>query len=147
LEREDPRFGHASTLTSFCRPSPPPFARPGRTHGSVQKTSGPASSRAAFGPLPACYARLMQQPDWLDGSCHCERVRFRVRSREQRALECNCSICSKKGFLHLIVEASDFELSAGSDCLQTYTFNTGVAKHHFCRHCGIHPFYRPRSHP
>ncbi len=89
----------------------------------------------------------MQQPEWLDGSCHCERVRFRVRPREQRALECNCSICSKKGFLHLIVEASDFELSAGSDCLQTYTFNTGVAKHHFCRHCGIHPFYRPRSHP
>jgi len=56
-------------------------------------------------------------------------------------------MCTKKGYLHLIVPKEDFELLAGSEALSTYTFNTRVAKHHFCRICGIHSFYVPRSHP
>ena len=83
----------------------------------------------------------------FSGGCHCGRVRFRVRARELRALDCNCSVCTKKGFLHLIVEKDAFELLSGEDDLTTYTFGTGVAKHTFCRVCGIHPFYTPRSHP
>ena len=63
------------------------------------------------------------------------------------ALDCNCSICTKKGFLHLIVPQDHFRLVAGRDALVTYTFNTHVAKHHFCGTCGIHAFYVPRSHP
>ena len=82
------------------------------------------------------------------GSCHCGAVRFAVEAPERLEVErCNCSICSKAGFLHLIVPASQFELLAGSDALSTYTFNTGVAKHTFCRRCGIKPFYTPRSNP
>jgi len=84
---------------------------------------------------------------WKLGACHCGRVRFRVRPTNLLALDCNCSICTKKGFLHLIVEAKNFELLSGTESLQTYTFNTGTAQHHFCRHCGVHPFYVPRSHP
>lgn len=72
---------------------------------------------------------------------------FRVRPRTRTAYDCNCSICAKKGYLHVLVAADDFELVSGREALQTYTFNTGVAKHHFCRHCGVHPFYVPRSHP
>jgi len=83
----------------------------------------------------------------FEGGCHCGRVRFRVRVTELEALDCNCSICTKKGFLHLIVTKDAFELLSGADDLTTYTFNTGVAKHTFCRACGIHPFYTPRSHP
>jgi hypothetical protein len=56
-------------------------------------------------------------------------------------------MCTKKGILHLIVPQSQFELLSGRDELTTYTFNTGVAQHHFCRHCGIHSFYVPRSDP
>jgi hypothetical protein len=56
-------------------------------------------------------------------------------------------MCTKKGILHLIVPPERFELLSGKDDLTTYVFNTGVAKHTFCRHCGIHPFYVPRSHP
>lgn len=82
-----------------------------------------------------------------EGGCHCGRVRFRVRATKDEAIDCNCSICAKKGFLHLIVTASDFTLLAGADSLSTYTFNTGVAQHMFCNVCGIHAFYRPRSHP
>ena len=82
-----------------------------------------------------------------DGSCHCGRVRFRVTAALDKVVRCNCSICRKKGFLHLIVPPAQFELLAGAGDLAAYTFNTGVAKHQFCRHCGIHPFYVPRSDP
>jgi hypothetical protein len=82
-----------------------------------------------------------------EGSCHCGRVRFRVRGDLANTVDCNCSMCTKKGFLHLIVQPDAFQLLQGGDELTTYRFNTGVAKHTFCRHCGIHPFYVPRSHP
>lgn len=82
-----------------------------------------------------------------EGGCHCGAVRFRVVVDKHEAVDCNCSICQKKGFLHLIVPPEDFTLLSGEDVLTTYTFNTGIAKHTFCRICGIHPFYRPRSHP
>jgi hypothetical protein len=86
-------------------------------------------------------------PEWVLGSCHCRAVRFRVRVDAWEAIECNCSMCAMKGFLHLIVPPDRFELLAGEDSLSTYEFNTRVAKHRFCKVCGIHPFYTPRSHP
>jgi hypothetical protein len=82
------------------------------------------------------------------GGCHCGRVRFEVDAPATlEAIECNCSICRMTGFLHLIVPAQRFRLLSGEDALTDYTFNTGVAKHRFCRHCGIKSFYIPRSHP
>ena len=81
------------------------------------------------------------------GGCHCGRVRFRVTATLDRVLECNCSMCAKKGFLHLIVPPDAFELLSGEGDLATYEFNTRTAKHRFCRHCGIHSFYVPRSDP
>lgn len=82
------------------------------------------------------------------GGCHCGRVRFEVMApAEIEATECNCSICSKSGFLHLIVPKSRFQLVQGGEDLTTYSFNTGVAKHFFCKVCGIKSFYVPRSHP
>ena len=83
----------------------------------------------------------------MQGSCHCGRVRFRVTADLDTVTVCNCSICSKKCILHLIVPPERFELLSGGDDLATYTFNTGVAKHTFCKHCGMHPFYVPRSDP
>lgn len=64
-----------------------------------------------------------------------------------RVQECNCSICSKSGYLHLIVPAESFKLLSGSDALSSYSFNTQTAKHLFCRTCGVKSFYVPRSHP
>jgi hypothetical protein len=81
------------------------------------------------------------------GGCHCGQVRFQVTSDLTGVLECNCSICTKKGFLHLIVAPDKFALLTEPAALSTYTFNTGIAKHTFCRACGIHAFYTPRSHP
>jgi len=85
--------------------------------------------------------------DIHEGGCHCGAVRFRVAVERYEALECNCSMCRKKGLVHLIVPRDRFALLSGADQLTTYRFNTGVAQHTFCRVCGIHPFYVPRSHP
>jgi hypothetical protein len=82
------------------------------------------------------------------GGCHCGRVRFEVLAPARITVsECDCSICSKFGFLHLIVPKERFKLLSGGDALTTYTFNTGVAKHYFCSACGVKSFYVPRSHP
>ena len=82
------------------------------------------------------------------GGCHCGRVRFELTAHEDILVsECNCSICSKSGYLGLPVPRSRFTLLQGEDCLTTYTFNTRVAQHLFCRHCGVKSFYIPRSHP
>jgi len=86
-------------------------------------------------------------PQSYQGGCHCGRVRFRVTADLSRVAECNCSICTKKGFLHLIVARDAFELLSGADALTTYRFNTGTAQHTFCTICGIHAFYVPRSDP
>jgi len=82
------------------------------------------------------------------GSCHCGAVTFEVEAASDLEVEhCNCSICTKSGFLHLIVPRSRFRLLTGKNSLVTYTFNTGVAQHTFCGICGIKPFYVPRSNP
>src|SRR5207249_2630600 len=84
-----------------------------------------------------------------EGGCHCGRVRFRIQVDLADTVigECNCSICTKKGILHLPVLGERLEILSGADEMTTYTFGTGVAKHTFCRHCGIHAFYQPRSDP
>lgn len=95
----------------------------------------------------------MERDDFRDrvvhtGGCHCGRVRFEVHAPSAlTVVECNCSICAKSGYLHLIVSRSQFRLLTGGESLTTYTFNTGMAKHLFCSVCGIKSFYVPRSHP
>ncbi len=82
------------------------------------------------------------------GECHCGAVRFEVEAPQVLEADyCNCSICRKSGYLHLIRPLSSFTLLSGEESLSTYTFNTGVAKHTFCRTCGVKPFYTPRSNP
>ena len=82
------------------------------------------------------------------GGCHCGAVRFEVTAPAYiDALECNCSMCTMTGFLHLIVPASRFRLLQGQGALGEYQFNTGVARHLFCRHCGVKSYYVPRSNP
>lgn len=82
------------------------------------------------------------------GGCHCGRVRFEVDAPARiDAIECNCSICRMTGYLHLIVPTARFRLLRGEQFLNEYTFNTGIARHRFCRICGIKAFYVPRSNP
>ena len=82
------------------------------------------------------------------GSCHCGAIRFEVEAPRRLVVnECNCSMCKRLGYWHLIVPVSRFRLLSGEAQLQSYQFNTGVANHLFCSICGIKSFYVPRSHP
>jgi hypothetical protein len=82
------------------------------------------------------------------GGCHCGRVRFEVIAPAKlEVADCNCSICTKYGYLHLIVPADRFKLTSSREALSTYSFNTHIAKHFFCATCGVKSFYIPRSHP
>jgi len=85
---------------------------------------------------------------WKKGSCHCGAVTFEVRTGpEIELVDCNCSMCQRTGYLHLIVPKKDFRILTGKRKLTTYTFNTKTAKHTFCSVCGVKSFYVPRSHP
>lgn len=81
------------------------------------------------------------------GSCHCGRIQFEVTTDLTRVSECNCSICTRKGYLHHMVPPDRFRMIQGDSDLSTYQFGTGRALHHFCRHCGVAAFYRPRLDP
>lgn len=63
------------------------------------------------------------------------------------ALDCNCSVCSMTGFLHIMVPHEEFELISGRGALTSYRFGTRAAEHLFCSICGVKSFYQPRSHP
>jgi len=82
------------------------------------------------------------------GGCHCGAVRYEVDAPDPiPAFDCNCSMCARSGFLHLIVPASRFRLVRGAAAQSQYSFETGVAKHLFCSTCGIKSYYVPRSNP
>jgi hypothetical protein len=82
------------------------------------------------------------------GSCHCGAVQFEVRTALEPAGRCNCSLCRRKGALMSpMIARQDLTVLAGEDSLTLYQFNTRVAKHYFCRHCGIYPFHQTRRDP
>ena len=85
-------------------------------------------------------------PTWV-GGCHCGRIRFEADGELTDLSICNCSICSRTGYVHWAIPPERFRLTSGVDAYATYEFGTRVAKHHFCRICGISPFRVARSDP
>ncbi|WP_460530789.1 GFA family protein [Chitinimonas naiadis] len=82
------------------------------------------------------------------GSCHCGAVRFEVSTAITPAMRCNCSLCRRKGALMSpSFPAADLLIVSGEDALTLYQFNTRVARHYFCKHCGIYPFHQTRTNP
>ena len=81
------------------------------------------------------------------GSCHCGTVKFEVDIDLSELTRCTCSMCSKKGGLFGYVLPEQFRQLYGEGALTLYQFNTKLGKHYFCKHCGIHPFVRPRINP
>jgi hypothetical protein len=81
------------------------------------------------------------------GSCHCGSVRFTIQADLSKLTRCTCSMCSKVGLLGCYVAEEQFRLVQGESDLSLYQFNKKIAKHFFCRLCGIHAFRRPRSNP
>lgn len=81
------------------------------------------------------------------GSCHCGRVQFEIEVEPFETTVCDCSLCTKKNARMIQVHETDMTISAGEDNLGLYQWNTGVAKHYFCKTCGIYPFHKKRSVP
>jgi hypothetical protein len=81
------------------------------------------------------------------GSCHCGKVVFQYEAAPIPALECNCSICRRKGAIWQAVDTESFEILSGQDDLGLYQFATRTAKHFFCRNCGVSTFSNPRIAP
>lgn len=85
---------------------------------------------------------------WRTGGCHCGVVRFEAALPDTITVEeCNCSICAMTGNRQIIVPANRFRWLGGEQELSEYRFNTKVARHLFCRHCGVKSVYIPRSNP
>jgi hypothetical protein len=76
------------------------------------------------------------------GSCHCGKVRYEVSTDLSKVMSCNCSLCSRAGYLLNFVPASQFKLLSGEDNLQDYRFNTHKIEHMFCKTCGVRSFAR-----
>jgi hypothetical protein len=84
----------------------------------------------------------------FSGACHCGAVRFQVRTALTPATRCNCSLCRRKGALMSPpFPAANLTILCGEDALTLYQFNTRVAKHYFCRRCGIYTFHQTRTNP
>ena len=83
------------------------------------------------------------------GSCHCGAVRFTAMlpGKTLTGSRCNCTMCAMKGAVMTYVPLAAVTVTGGQDSLACYSFNTGVAKHHFCARCGIHVFHQARSDP
>lgn len=81
------------------------------------------------------------------GSCHCGAVKFSVKTDLEHSAQCDCSICRRRGAIMVQCDKDDLFIDAGQDCLTEYRFNTNVAIHYFCRHCGIYTFHKMRKFP
>ena len=80
--------------------------------------------------------------------CHCGLVEAEIKINAiSKLLRCNCSICKRKGAIMSMVKNEDFKIVKGEDVLKVYQFHTKVAKHYFCRECGIYTHHNPRSNP
>ena len=83
------------------------------------------------------------------GACHCGTVRFRVRLTDEfnTVRRCTCSFCRMRGAVAVTAKLGDIQFVSGEDNLTLYQFNTGTAKHYFCRTCGIYTHHQRRSDP
>jgi hypothetical protein len=82
------------------------------------------------------------------GSCHCGAVKFEVTTPLLPATRCDCSLCRRRGALMSpSLPRENLRILSGEDALALYQFNTGVARHYFCKHCGIYPFHQTRADP
>ena len=81
------------------------------------------------------------------GSCHCKSIKFTVESNLAKVVQCNCTFCKRRNAKMLLENKEAIEINEGIDNLTLYQFNTNVAKHHFCKKCGIFVYSNRRFDP
>ena len=76
----------------------------------------------------------------IRGSCHCGKIAYALDEAPTEAMECNCTICRRKGYLLAFSTPQKFTLETSRDDITVYTFNHHVIRHQFCKTCGCAPF-------
>lgn len=76
----------------------------------------------------------------FDGSCHCGRIAFTVEGEVNEVIDCNCSMCRRKGALLAAFPREALTLKTPETDMATYRFNKQVIDHHFCPDCGVAPY-------
>ena len=79
------------------------------------------------------------------GSCHCSAVQFEFDAEITSGIQCDCSLCKRRNAVMLRIPKENFHLLKGAEALSLYEWNTRMAKHYFCRHCGIYTHHQPRT--
>jgi hypothetical protein len=82
-----------------------------------------------------------------NGSCHCSSIKFQIESNLEKIVQCNCSICIRRNAKMIMIPKENFLLLEGSENLSLYQFNTDIAKHFFCKKCGIYTHHNRKSDP
>ncbi len=81
------------------------------------------------------------------GSCHCKGVTFTLKTDLGYSVQCDCSICRRRGSIMVRCDRNDLEIQTGRELLTEYRFNTNVAIHYFCNWCGVYVFHKMRKLP
>ena len=81
------------------------------------------------------------------GTCHCKAIEFEIESDLDKIIQCNCSICIRKNAKMIMLPKENFNLLKGEDNLSLYQFNSDIAKHYFCKLCGIYTHHIRKSDP
>ena len=81
------------------------------------------------------------------GSCHCKNIEFQIETDLEKIIQCNCSICIRRNAKMIIVPKDKFNLIKGEQDLALYQFNSNIAKHYFCKKCGIYTHHNRKSDP
>ena len=81
------------------------------------------------------------------GTCHCKAIEFEIESDLDKILQCNCSICIRKNAKMIMIPKENFNLLKGENSLSLYQFNSNIAKHYFCKFCGIYTHHNRKSDP
>ena len=81
------------------------------------------------------------------GTCHCRSIKFEIESDLEKIVQCNCSICIRRNAKMIMVPKENFKLIEGLEDLSLYQFNTDIAKHFFCKKCGIYTHHNRKSDP
>ena len=80
-------------------------------------------------------------------SCHCGKVKLLIETDLKILKQCNCSICKRKNAKMNILPKDAIISISGEENLSTYQFGTNLAKHYFCKKCGIYTHHQRKSDP
>ena len=89
------------------------------------------------------------QTEIKTGRCHCGAVKMEIELQGEinKGLRCNCSLCKRKGVIMAAVPIDKLTVTKGAENLALYQWNTMVAKHYFCKTCGIYTHHQRRANP